>query len=550
MPRQILMRLVWLAAVAGLGLTACGNEELSYIPPPEVEPEVGTLKGRLCDRQNGLWVAFATVTLDDGEEEPATSVLDGDEEEPATSVVSDADGNFIFEDLAPGEYVMTIESETYSGRRSGVVKVDQVTDIGVTECIPDAGHIRGRVCDAAGEVWLALATVSVILDTGTISTSTDEEGWFLLENVPVGSQTVYVTGSGVETRTVAVEVRIFDTVTVGDAACGPVGGVIGRICAPDGTWLAQAEVYLEDGGEVVASTITDAEGRFILTDVPSGSVTLTVRRGSFSTFINVDIPSGQVVELPEPVCIPPTTNMAVVTGSYDSIEHVLEGLGHQIRHVYTASGQATQNAEGNVDIIDGMDFYWLDTFLADDLWLNEYDIVLFNCGLDDWALTDASNASVGIANLTNFVSSGRSIYASDWAAEVVRVAFPGRVNFAGDDTVHGDARIGASDYTLGSEVWDVGLAAALGTDQVTLNLDLGSWVVLDETQYQPSDLHIFVVSSNITIYEDWVTVSYPEAPLLVQFEHGAGQVLYTSFHNEPLTTQDLTDVLRYMVFEL
>ena len=44
----------------------------------------------------------------------------------------------------------------------------------------------------------------------------------------------------------------------------------------------------------------------------------------------------------------------------------------------------------------------------------------------------------------------------------------------------------------------------------------------------------------------------PNAPLAVQFHFGqnGGSVIYTSFHNESQSTQDMDLILSYMVFEL
>ena len=81
----------------------------------------------------------------------------------------------------------------------------------------------------------------------------------------------------------------------------------------------------------------------------------------------------------------------------------------------------------------------MEEFLTDPLWMAEYDIIFLNCGLDDTLLAEGTYAPAALDNLRGFVDAGGSIYASDWAADTVRMTFPGRIQFYARLDVLGDA---------------------------------------------------------------------------------------------------------------
>ena len=107
------------------------------------------------------------------------------------------------------------------------------------------------------------------------------------------------------------------------------GAVEGRVCAPDGeTYLSLATVtVLTDYGNVTG--LTDGEGYFLIDAIPVGTWPIIVEKGSFSVSHEVTIEAGQRTSLATEVCVPldpGTVDIAVVTGSYDSIEDVLDVL--------------------------------------------------------------------------------------------------------------------------------------------------------------------------------------------------------------------------------
>lgn len=79
----------------------------------------------------------------------------------------------------------------------GVGAPDSLDGEGTTggENIPDSverGDVQGRICAPDGETWVQGAVVYVDTEWGRLSTTTDVDGFFKLEGVPVGAQEVLI----------------------------------------------------------------------------------------------------------------------------------------------------------------------------------------------------------------------------------------------------------------------------------------------------------------------------------------------------------------------
>lgn len=312
-----------------------------------------------------------------------------------------------------------------------------------------------------------------------------------------------------------------------------MGNIEGRVCGPQGdVWLAAANVFVIRPDDSKNETTTDLDGYFTLTDVDTGTQTLYIEKGSFSTSIEVEVEDGETTELPEPACVDAgSAHVAVVTGDWDNIEAILAGAGIT-----------------DVTMYDGLDGTSpSDRDLLGDLELMaEYDIIFLNCGqYESFFFTDP----VYINNLRAYVDAGGSLYASDWAYDFVEVAFPESIDFDGDDAVRNAAATGESGPLTGT-VEDPALATALGESTVSLNYDLPQWVVPANSATNARVL----VRGNAAAFDLSTFQSYTvsNAPLAIQFAFGSngGSVIYTSFHNESQSTQDMDLILAYMVFEL
>lgn len=548
----------FLAAIAALATAHCGDEELNRIEEPPAEPlscpdgsepnaagkcpqPPGTISGYVCDPQLGEWLEGVTVSVD----------VDGE----TISTETNASGEFELQDIPPGNYYVNFEGDAYSNEVATTVEPGEGATIGQPTCKAPPGALQGRICDQERGMWVSGATVTLDDEEGT-STTTDQFGNFIFLGLAPDTYVVTIesdTYSG--TRT--VEVSAGETTKIGSETCvGHQGSITGRICGGNGYWLANARVFVELPNGTVVETTTDADGYYELTGVPAGTHTVQVSKGSFFTSFETTVTADETTDIPEPVCVPPTTEMAVVTGTYDQVQVVLEDLGFAVHEEFNSAGVTEHDPEGNVDVIDGVSTdnalgssaYWVNEFLLDPARLAQYDIIFFNCGLNDNALVMGSSGSQAIANLKDFVAQGGSIYASDWAYDVVRMAFPGRINFFGDDNQRGAARQGEANDALPTTAVDPGLITSLGRSDLVFNMNLPQWALMDRQSEQPSNLRVLVRAPSVNTLAEPATVQNP--PVVVQFKYGQGRVLFTSAHNESQTTPDLEDVLNFIIFEL
>ena len=307
-----------------------------------------------------------------------------------------------------------------------------------------------------------------------------------------------------------------------------VGSVSGRICDPSGNgWVAGARVWVEvdtDGDGVldtVIETTTDAQGYFVLEGVPVGIVEIRVEKGSFSTTITVEVTEGGVV-LPEDTCLDDDLAIAVLQGSYDSTEEILDGLG-------LAYDLIEMRGSTQIDL------------LKDSARLNEYDIVFMNCGMnEDWLYSGTATVT---SNLKAFVEGGSSLYASDWAFLAVESAFPNAIDFYGDDNFLYDA-YGGDSGTLNATVVDPIMQALLGSAVARVHYDLAGWAMAEDAAMSTE---VLVRGSPVNL---WSPHPLKDVPLAVRFEAGLGRVVFTTFHNEPQITADMEVMLREIILSL
>lgn len=312
-----------------------------------------------------------------------------------------------------------------------------------------------------------------------------------------------------------------------------MGNIEGRVCGPAGdVWLAGANVYVIRPDESVNDTATDLDGFFLLEEVNAGLQTVYIEKGSFSTSIEVEVIDGQTTELPEPACVDAgSAHVAVVTGDWDNIETILAGAGITDITIYDGlNGTSPSDRD----------------LIGDLALLSSYDIVFLNCGQYE---AEFFTNPLYVNNLRMYVDAGGSLYASDWAYDFVEIAFPDSVDFEGNDAQQNAAAVGNSG-PMTANVADPALATALGAQTVSLNYDLPQWVV--PTSAAGNARVLVTGNASAFNWSTFQTYNVPNAPLAVQFHFGSngGSVIYTSFHNEQQSTQDMDLILNYMVFEL
>lgn len=283
----------------------------------------------------------------------------------------------------------------------------------------------------------------------------------------------------------------------------------GRVCQPSGEgWIVDARVYvdIDDNGDGIidrqVEDYTDADGRYELTNLPLGELVVQVEKGSFSSSLEVYFPGG-TYEIPEYFCPLDPPKIAVIEGHYDHIEGILSQMGAEYT-LYTHDNYAS--------------------LISDPQKMAEYDVIFINCA--DMSPFVMENRSLIQSNIKNYIAQGGSIYASDWAYIFIEYAFPEKIDFYGDEATNLPAA-GASGSFI-TDILDPTMQTILESNTSSIHYDLNYWIVMEDVA---DDVDV-MVSGDINIIDQNTLLPLVDAPLVAQFEHGEGKVIYTTFHNE------------------
>ncbi|HZH70748.1 MAG TPA: carboxypeptidase-like regulatory domain-containing protein [Flavobacteriaceae bacterium] len=286
---------------------------------------------------------------------------------------------------------------------------------------------------------------------------------------------------------------------------GPSGTVTGKVTAANGTTVipgASVTIKWSNMDDPnLPRTTTDSQGNYSLEGVPEGSQTIVATRGIFQAEVAVDVLADAEVEAPV-AALEATGNLAYLQGSYDSIENVVQDmLGH------------------NIDAVESSIF-------MSQAAMEDYRMIFVNCGSN--AMYAINNDDDAIQNIRQWINNGGILYASDLELDFVMEVFPEFVMSQG---------YGSSGSTTASVV-SAPLADFINKDEVDIVYNLGGWSM-------PSQISSDV---EVLIYGPYPGGSSDEGNLAISFQHGQGELVYTSFHNSASATADQHAVLTYYVY--
>jgi hypothetical protein len=357
------------------------------------------------------------------------------------------------------------------------------------------------------------------------------------------------------------------------------GSVLGRVCDPSGrTWLPDALAYthlVEPSGKLYDTRIayTDRDGYFLLDDLPADrDYVIYVQYGDeILSQEKVFIEDSEEIELEEPDCFDPLElDVAVITGDYDDFQDVLSNMGF-----------------ANYELIDGLHTGDMTGFLLDLDSMLQYDIIFFNGGHVEEGVIYAADAVDGegddsddedfgddtgeaggddtgegddtgdgpvtplydyeqiVQNIRDYVAAGGAVYASDWAYDVVEIAWPEAINFVGADEIPNSAQLG--EYGLiQAAVSDEALAEWLGKDHIDIEYDLPVWPAIEGASSTVS-VHL---TGAIDYREGTNVYTLTAVPLLASFTSGSGKVAIATFRVAKNADADVMLTLQYMMYSL
>jgi hypothetical protein len=168
--------------------------------------------------------------------------------------------------------------------------------------------------------------------------------------------------------------------------------------------------------------------------------------------------------------------------------------------------------------------------------IKDFDVIFLTCGqsrADDIHQNEA---------LRRYVEQGGTLYVSDWRFDALRGAFPEYIN----PEVRNDPRslkvgqVATIPNGVKAKVIDPGLREVLGPE-VMLGFESPGW--------KPAAFRLDKVTLGMQgTYKSENFGEVQDAPLLVKFRFGKGNVIFTSFHNSRQVTEVTVKLLNHLVF--
>jgi hypothetical protein len=329
---------------------------------------------------------------------------------------------------------------------------------------------------------------------------------------------------------------------VDDAYDGDDSTITGRVCNPvTSTWVEGAQVYthlIDDEGVLydTARTTSDEAGWWALTGLPTDSVyTIYVQYGSeMIDIIEVDLPQFGGADIEPPSCSGGGGDIVVISGDYDEFDKVLEATGNP-----------------DYDLVNGQTGEELVDFLSDVENLNQYEKVFFTGGHleeDIFYDTDGDGDPTVIYGVQDsiraYVEGGGKLYVTDWSYDVIEAVWPDHIDFLGDDLVPDAAQKGEPGQII-SHVNDQDMGDAVGAD-VAILYDLIEWPLI-ESVHPDVKVHI---DGHAQWRDGFDLYTVPDSPMLVSFEAGGGQVVFTSFRHTAQAKGSGLPIVDYIINDL
>lgn len=209
------------------------------------------------------------------------------------SDVTDNLGFYRLENLPPGTYTLRATATGFSADTESIV-LNEVVQPGRVDfqlaTLPDQqrGTISGRVTDAQGNE-LEGVTVRVTAGPSTgQTTTTDDDGDYVISDLPVGTYSLSFTRSGFAGRTITGvnvtngQTTVLDVALTGTAVgTGSLAGVVRD--DETGSVLSGVTVRLSRNSTVVGTTTTNAQGRYTFLDLEAGTYSVRFSLDGFTT---------------------------------------------------------------------------------------------------------------------------------------------------------------------------------------------------------------------------------------------------------------------------
>ncbi|MFC4098834.1 carboxypeptidase regulatory-like domain-containing protein [Paenibacillus xanthanilyticus] len=267
------------------------------------------------------------------------------------SVVTTAEGSYLFDNLAPGNYLIRATAANYSTETVGATVFSGQTSNALISLTPNPGMVSGRVTDAGGN---PINTAEVkVFDANNVLLGVvlaGLNGEYAIGNLPAGNLTVVVSAPGFATAVGGVGVTPGENVAGLDFRLQQlVGSISGQITSAQTRQPvpgATIEVrILDELGVPVATVATSPFGNYLVENLAPGSYTVIVSAEGFAvSAIGVIVTANQTTSAS--LALSPLAGE--IAGVVNAGGAILPGGDVSLR-LYTEDGVLLQTLLANVD---------------------------------------------------------------------------------------------------------------------------------------------------------------------------------------------------------
>lgn len=245
----------------------------------------GTIEGTVTDANTSLPIAGAAIGV----------FING---EFIFFTFTDSSGNYTITGFAPDSYLVRAQATDYqTGIAEATVQSDQTTIVNFA-LQPNPGAISGTVTDANTTLPISGAAIGVYLNNDFLFfTFTDALGRYTITGVPPGSYEVHALAINHQMEISNATVLANQTTTVNFALQTNPSTLQGQITnALTGSPVRRALVSVFQGNTLMAFTLSDSNGNYVIGNLPSGSFSLRVlARGFYVSNTNFSVGVGDTV---------------------------------------------------------------------------------------------------------------------------------------------------------------------------------------------------------------------------------------------------------------
>jgi large repetitive protein len=217
---------------------------------------------------------------------------------PIASVLTNMSGEYVIAGLEPREYRVVFSAETYASEVFRIFLSDGEVQTLNANLQRQPATIRGQVTDAqTGEPIERASIITVINGSGIVvaSTLSDQQGNYILTNLPLGNFTIIFSADGYITSTIPVALKPNEMEIINAALEPNPGTITGNVrdsVTLDPIQNTLIQVFLPSG-TLIGTALTDIEGNYTILGLPGGTVVVIARAmGYQSETRNVEVNRG------------------------------------------------------------------------------------------------------------------------------------------------------------------------------------------------------------------------------------------------------------------